>query len=165
MPETTPPRARKALDLALHQVAHLLDDGLEDVAHLRRRNDEEARVEPGVGVVEPRQRGVELVELVLVEVALDVVLEHLEPHLPRLALARLHVVEARRAQPAADVFLKAVVEKGGAAEATGAEGRLFDAERLERHDFVRDEAARTMLSAKGAARGLLLDRPPPRRTR
>jgi len=64
-------------DLALHEVADLLDDGLEDVLDLRGRHDEEAAVDAGGLVVgQPREGHVDLgVLLVLVEVALDELLE------------------------------------------------------------------------------------------
>lgn len=56
-------------------------------------------------------RHINLLKLILVKVTFYKLLKILEPHLPGLALFRLHLVESCLAQPAADMFLKPIVEE------------------------------------------------------
>ena len=60
-------------------------------------------------------RNIDLLVLVLVEIALDELLEIAEPHLPRLTLLELHLVEAAAAQATPHVLLEPVIQKGAAA--------------------------------------------------
>lgn len=77
--------------------------------------------------------------LILIEVPLDEFFEISESHLPRLGFLQLHLVESGHSQTAADMFLKAEIEEGTAAQPTRAHGRLFYPQRLQGNDFVRDQ--------------------------
>ena len=71
-------------------------------------------------------RDVDLLVLVLVEIALHKLLEVPEPHLPRLALLELHLVEAGLAQLVLDILLEPVVEESAPAKTSRANSRLLD---------------------------------------
>jgi hypothetical protein len=66
--------------------------------------------------------------LVLIKVSLYKLLKISEPHLPCLALLRLHLVESALAQPVLDMLFKPVVEEGASAETSCPDSRLFHAD-------------------------------------
>lgn len=91
----------------------------------------------------PNLRNVDFLVFVLVKVPLDKLLKVAEPHLPRLPLLDLHLVEAALAQPSPDVLLESVVEERASAEPTSADGRLLDAEWFQRYYLVSDQTVRS----------------------
>ena len=141
--------------MALHEVAYFFHDGLEDVFDLPRSHGKKSRVEASCLVI--RQSGktgivrfdarheacagdlrdvLLMLRLVFIEVALDRFLKIFEAHLPSLAFLVLHLIEPCLPQSTPYVLFKSVVKKGTSTQTTSTDGRLFDPQRFQRHDFV-----------------------------
>lgn len=124
----------ETVNLAGNEITNFLDDRFEDVFDLFGAHDEEARVKSCLLVIwEAGKTGgmsaqslheahriwdlryVDLLVLILIEVALDELLKVPEPHLPRLSLLLFHLVEPRLTQSTSHMLLKTIVEKRAAA--------------------------------------------------